>query len=156
MDKIETEDTSVWIFQANPNVYDLINALSDSNLNIQRWQVNQNRDKIKKGDIALMWMSGKEGGIYAVGEIISNPAFLPDYPESDKYWINDNKKAANLLRVDINIKIKLIYNPIFRSYLRNIKELENLSILKYSQATNFPVTKEEWKVIKQIVVSHDT
>jgi hypothetical protein len=146
-----SEDNNVWIFQAKPGIYDILNALSNPKLDIQRWQVNQNRNRIKKGDVALIWMSGKEGGIYAVGEVVTNPAFMPDSPESDKYWISEKHRADSRLRVDIRITKKLVNNPIFRDYLKGIAELQNLSILKYAQATNFPVSKEEWEIIKRTI-----
>lgn len=58
----------VWIFQTNPNRYDILNALSDLSYNKETWLVNQYQNEIKQGDIALIWMSGnKDGGIYAVG-----------------------------------------------------------------------------------------
>lgn len=76
-------NSRIWIFQANPDRYDVLNALSDSELESQCWQVNQNAEKIKKGDIALIWMSGKEAGIYAVTEVISNPMVMEDFPAEE-------------------------------------------------------------------------
>jgi hypothetical protein len=47
----------------------------------------------------------------------------------------------------------MINNPIFRSELLNIKELENLKIFKVAQGTNFPVSINEWKVIQRIIAN---
>ena len=63
----------VWIFQADPNRYNVISALSDPALGSLCWQVNQYKNLIKQGDVALIWMSGKEAGVYAVAGVTSDP-----------------------------------------------------------------------------------
>lgn len=147
--KIAEETIKVWIFQANPNRYDICNALSDETLDKNSWYVAKHKDKIKEGDMVLIWMSGKEAGIYAVAEIMSNPSLMFDTPESEKYWVNEKDRGRELIRVKIRIIKKLLNNPVFRQELRNIEGLKNLSIFKFSQGTNFPVREEEWKIIKQ-------
>lgn len=139
---------NVWIFQANPNRFDILNALADPHLKLQKWQVNQYKDEVKKGDIALLWMSGKESGIYAVTEVISDPQMMPDFPEEEKYWMNEADKGVKTLKVNIEIKNDMTNAPLFRKKIKTIPELKNLSILKFFQGTNFPVTQEEWSVIK--------
>jgi len=141
-------ENKVWIFQANPNRYDILNALLDPALDKQGWMVNQHRDEIKQGDIGLIWMSGKEAGIYAVCEVISDPSFMVDPPEEEKYWTNENDKGKSKLRVKIKIVNNLVNNPLLREELKSIRELGDLSILRFSQGTNFPVERNEWEVIK--------
>lgn len=143
-----SENERIWIFQANPGRYDILNALLDPALDKQGWMVNQYRNEIRTGDVALIWMSGKEAGLYAVAEVISNPDFFIDPPEEEKYWTNERDKGQSRLRVKIKIIKKLINNPILRNEFKSTKELSNLSILKFSQGTNFPVTKNEWEIIK--------
>ena len=46
-----------WIFQANPQRFDILNALSDNRLEEDVWLVSQHKKEIKKGDIGLIWMS---------------------------------------------------------------------------------------------------
>lgn len=138
----------VWIFQANPNRYDVLNALLDPTLDKQGWTVNQHRNEIQCGDTALIWMSGKEAGIYAVCEVISDPGFMVDSPEEEKYWTNEEDKGQSRLRVKIRIIKKLINNPLLRDELRGTAGLNSLSIIKFSQGTNFPVSQNEWEIIK--------
>lgn len=138
----------IWIFQANPNRYDILNALLDPAVDKQGWMVNQHRDEIKQGDIALIWMSGKEAGVYAVCEVVSDPGFMVDSLGEEKYWTNKEDKGISRLRVKIRIIKKLINNPILREELKSIEGLSNLSILKFSQGTNFPVSRNEWEIIK--------
>lgn len=139
------------MFQANPNRYDVLNALSDPEIQQHHWQVNQHKRKIKKGDIALIWMSGKEAGIYAVAEIASDPSIMGDPPGAEKYWMSSDDKGVKRLRVHlINIAV-LINNPIYRHEFKEIGQLKDLSILKVAQGTNFPVTLDEWSVIKELI-----
>jgi hypothetical protein len=141
----------VWIFQANPQRFDILNALNDEKINKDVWLVNQHKKEIRQGDIGLIWMSGKEAGIYAAVDIISNPEFLIDSPDSSKYWASDDDKQQTKLRVKYKYKIKFPDRPIYKQELKNIPELSHLSILNFFQGTNFPVTDEEWKIMSALI-----
>jgi len=151
--KLQIDDTlvNIWIFQANPNRYDILNALSDPAVQQYHWQVNQNKREIKKGDIALIWMSGKEAGIYAVAEIASDPSIMVEPSSEQKYWMSSDDKGDKRLRVELINKAILINNPVYRHALKEIEQLKNLSILRVAQGTNFPVTLDEWSVIKNLI-----
>ncbi len=139
----------VWIFQANPNRYDILNALADDEIGQEKhWLVNQYKNEIYIGDIGLIWLSGREGGIYAVTEIVSNSEFLIAPEKEEKYWIDSNDKNKKRLRVKMELKINLLNSPITKEDLRKTAGLENLSIFRQSQGTNFKVTENEWKIIK--------
>ena len=142
---------NTWIFQADPKRYDILNALSDPEVQRHNWQVNQQKTKIKKGDIALIWVSGKEAGIYAIAEIITNPAITGEPPAEDKYWIGNENRGQKRLRVELINKFVLINRPVFRHELRAIEALKNMSILRVAQGTNFPVTPSEWNIIKELI-----
>jgi hypothetical protein len=150
------EADRVWIFQANPTRYDILNALSDEGIGaIKHWLVNQYKNEIAKGDIGLIWLSGSEGGIYALTEIISNPQFLYDTEEESKYWIGSNDKGRNKLRVKMRVLKNMINKPIYKCELRETTGLENLSIFRQSQGTNFPITNDEWEIIKKKIIRNN-
>ncbi len=141
---------NVWIFQANPNRYDILNALSDDDFGKNMWLVSQHKSEIKKSDLALIWMSGSDAGIYAIAEILSNPMFMIDDPKQAKYWAEEEDRGKRRLRVEIKIVMELMNRPLLRREIREIEGLKNLSILKFSQGTNFPVTAAEWHSLKEI------
>jgi len=149
--KMEIEaDTSkrrVWIFQANPQRYDILNALADEKLVEDTWEVNRYRDLICAGNLGLIWMSGKEGGIYAVADVVSIPQMLLDSEQSTKYWVSESDKRQMMLRVKIRYKLKLINNPIFKQELKNIAELKDMEIFRRPIGTNFKVNNLEWQAI---------
>ena len=68
------------IFQANPQRYDIIKALDDSEVaNYEvHWEVNQYKPEISKEHIGIIWISGKEAGIYAITQILTNPELLEE------------------------------------------------------------------------------
>lgn len=143
----ETGQRRVWIFQANPQRYDVLNALADESLNDDVWLVSRYQNEIHTGHIGLIWMSGKESGIYAVVDVTSNPQMLLDSEQSTKYWVSESDKRQMMLRVKIRYKLKLINNPIFKQELKNIPELDEMEIFRRPIGTNFKVTNNEWQAI---------
>jgi len=145
------EKSKVWIFQTKPQRYDILNAIADKELEEDVWEVNRYKNQIHAGDICLIWMSGKEGGIYAVGEITSNPEFMVESPTSAKYWRYDSDRSQKWLRVKYKYKLKLVNNPIMREELKSIPKLQNMEIFVQPQGTNFRVTSDEWEIILDLL-----
>jgi hypothetical protein len=141
----------IWIFQANPQRYDVMNALADDNLKEDTWLVSRYKNEIRSGHVGLIWMSGKESGIYAVVDIISNPEMMYDSEESTKYWVNESDKRQMMLRVKLAYKLKLLNNPILREELKNVLELQDMDIFRFAQGTNFRVTNNEWQAIVSLL-----
>ena len=141
----------VWIFQANPERYDVLNALSDETLQEDVWLVTRYKDQIRSGDVGLIWMSGKEGGIYAVIDVISYPQKMYDPEQSAKYWVEETDKRQFRRRVKIRYKLKLTNNPIMREELKNLPELGKMEIFVNARGTNFKVTNDEWQVILNLL-----
>jgi len=151
------ETERVWIFQANPNRYDILNALSDDEIGSEiHWLINQHKNEIAKGQLGLIWLSGSEGGIYALTEIISNPQFMSEPAEEEKYWIDSTDKGKEKLRVKMKVLQNMVNKPIYKNELRNTAGLENISIFRQSQGTNFPLTNDEWRLVKEKIFNHNT
>ena len=149
--KISSTD-KVWLFQANPQHYDIMNALADDRLNNKiHWLVNQHKNEIKKGHLGIIWLSGKETGIYVVTEILTDPQIIKEPESEKKYWANSSDKDDNKLRVKMKIINNLLKNPILKEVIKKTKGLENLSILRYCQGTNFPVEINEWNKIAKLI-----
>ena len=143
------ESEKVWIFQANPNRYDILNALSDKGIGPEiHWLVNQHKNEISKGHLGLIWLSGKESGIYAVTEIISDPQLMREPIAEEKYWIDAIDKDSKKIRVKMKIIKNLVNNPVNKNTIKETSGLEKMSIFRYSQGTNFPVTPNEWNLLR--------
>jgi predicted nuclease of restriction endonuclease-like (RecB) superfamily len=141
----------VWIFQANPQRYDVLGALADETLDEDMWLVSRYKNEICAGDIGLIWMSGKEGGIYSVVDVLSNPQMMYDSEQSTKYWESESDKRQMMLRIKYRHRLKLINNPITRQELKNIPQLRNMEIFRRPIGTNFRVTNDEWEIILGLI-----
>src|ERR1019366_5781363 len=62
---------NVWLFQANPKIYDIDRALSE--LSEVDWVVRQYRNDIHAGDRVYIWRSGPEAGVIATAEVLAEP-----------------------------------------------------------------------------------
>lgn len=143
---------NIWIFQANPQRYDILNALADEEVvSNMCWSVNQHKNDISKGDIGMIWLSGKEAGIYAIAEIISDPQFMEESDAEKKYWIDLADDEGKKLRIKMKIERNLLNNPLSKETIRNTEVLQNLSILRLPRGTNFKVTPNEWNKIKELI-----
>lgn len=149
--KIPSTD-KIWLFQANPQRYDIMNALADDSFNNEiHWLVNQHKKEIKKGHLGIIWLSGKEAGIYVITEILTDPAILKEPKSEKQYWVDSKDKDDGKLRVKMKIINNPLNNPISKDLIKKTKGLEDLSILRYYQGTNFPVKINEWIKISELI-----
>ena len=147
--------SNTWIFQANPQKYDIMNALADDKLEgIIHWAVRQHKQDISQGDRGIIWLSGKKAGIYAITEILTDPELLSESESEKKYWIDDTDEKGKITRVKMRIVINLRNSPITKETIRNILGLQEMSILKAPRGTNFEVKPNEWILIEKIL--HET
>jgi len=147
--KIEIQNTNLillpnyWIFQASPDRYDLLNSIKSNTLNT--WTVNQNTKKIKPNDKLILWLTGKNGGCFGLGEVISEVKSF-NSKQVDSNWINE-PNIKNF--VEIRITQKLIETPI------QIEELKKDNVFNDfkagSQGTNLTATKEQYEMILNII-----
>lgn len=142
--KWNNDQTNVnyWIFQGNPNIYNVVAALNDNMLTT--WNVKAHEDKIKIGDKLILWVTGKDQGCYALGEIVSD--VFDGLVEEDqvKYYAQQNKNAFSK-QVKIKITKNLSNNPIKREVIQNINELKEMKV--GNQGTNFSATEEEYETM---------
>ena len=145
---------NIWIFQANPQRYDIMNALADEEIgNDMHWLVNQHKKDIAKGHIGMIWLSGREAGIYAIAEIVTDPQFMEEPDAEKKYWTDSVDKEGEKLRVKMKIVKNMLNKPLTKESIRNTDGLQNLSILRLPRGTNFKVTSDEWNRIKELIDS---
>jgi hypothetical protein len=154
--KIDSEkglsQRKTWVFQGNSERYRVYSSLLDENVKEAAWLVSRYRDEIRAGDIGLIWKAGQCSGIYAVGDVISNPQMMYDLEESRKYWKYESHRNQKLLRVVIRYKLRLrLTNALLKTELRKIPELRNMEIFKRAIGTNFRVTPEEWQIILNLL-----
>lgn len=142
----------VWIFQANPQRYDIINALADDEIGEEmHWLVNQHKKEINKGDIGILWLSGKEAGIYAITEILTNPTIMGEPDAEKKYWTDSEDKEGEKLRVKMRIIKNMLNSPLTKEKIKLANGLQYMSIFLNPRGTNFPVKSDEWNIIRDLI-----
>jgi hypothetical protein len=63
----------VWIFQANPQLFDLLDFLTEPSTQpgtVNSWLLRRHADDVSDGDTVLLWTAGENAGIYATGTIV--------------------------------------------------------------------------------------
>jgi predicted RNA-binding protein with PUA-like domain len=138
-----------WIFQANPDLYDIDTALR--NFSHMPWLVNQNQDKIHAADRVLLWKSGTEAGILGLATVLSDPDDIEATAEELKY-ARDQRFSGRQRRVPLSID-RVLDVPISRDSIKADSRLENLTILKAPQGTNFALTSEQAAILIDMVES---
>ena len=147
---------NIWIFQGKPEIYDIYNALKDEEvIKGFHWKVSRYKNAISEGNIGLIWLSGKEAGIYAITEIITNPGYYFETEAEKKYWIDITGNEGEQYGVKMKL-LQLIEPPILKDLIKT-NGLKNLSILRQPFAgTNFKVTIDEWNRIKELIKNNGT
>jgi len=144
-----------WIFQTNPKIFRIHDWWRDyPNLLEMTWAVRQYQKNIRKGQQGIIWVAGKDGGIFATVETLTNPSksFGLD-PGEQEYWIERNEllKAKEYPRIKLRYVDRLFSDPIIREYCINDPILKDMWIFKQSQGTNFPLSKKHMDRIQKII-----
>lgn len=142
------EKINYWVFQGNPNIYDIVSSLNDKKLST--WSVKAHQDKMQIGDKIILWVTGKDQGCYALAEVTSEVYEGKDEEEEMKYYkeISENEISK---RVKIKVTHNLAHNPITKEQIDNVPELADLKV--GNQGTNFSATEEQYETILDIVNS---
>jgi MoxR-like ATPase len=141
-----------WIFQANPDIYDLSGALDE--LSEINWTVRQHADDIHAGDKVFLWESGPNAGVLAKAEVLTEPATLSEDEREKKFYVDEEKFEETSPRV--RLRIELVFpDRIRRETLQGHPVLSSLSILRAPQGTNFPVTPEQAMALEELIPEID-
>jgi len=141
----ESNDVNYWIFQANPEYFDVIGALRDKAL--KTWNINAHKQKIKTGDKVILWVTGEKSGCYALCEVTSWVEEGIVNPEELKYYVKqpDNQYGS---QVSIKIEENIYNNYVPKDKLLELPEFQNFKA--GNRGTNFEATKEQYEVIKSL------
>lgn len=151
-------ESRYWLFQANPDIWDLEANLKDvkgqyelayelagenDDVTVEGdWSVTRFGDQMQIGDDVVLWSSGSRAGIYGFGTI-SSALF-----ERQSEGFTSSSVAGEGTEPAIHFAYESILGePILRTDLLEHPILRNLSVIRGPQGTNFKVTPEEWNAI---------
>jgi hypothetical protein len=144
----------IWIFQANPKLYRILEALQK--LDRMQFLTNRYKDRIQVGDIVLLWMSGNHAGIYAQARIAEGVEERISDGDDAAFWADPSSGPTTKPRVVLAIEKRFLGNPLLRSTIAATEGLENLMILRQPNGTNFPVDDETWELLRPLLPTEET
>ena len=142
-----------WIFQGNPEVFDIEGYLAASS-GLITWTVARYADQISPGDSVYIWRSqgqdAAQAGILAEGTITEYPRVQKDDALSADFW-----KKAPALEEAVRVKIRLNRiaskkEVLKREWMKDDSVLRNMLIMKQAAGTTFPVDEQESKRLQQL------
>jgi hypothetical protein len=140
----------VWIFQANPKRYDLLDFLARPSTQpgiVDDWTLRQHAQDVSDGDTVLLWTAGDQAGIYGIGTVVGE-SFMR--PRQD--WEPEDAPPESLT-IHYRLDRILVDHPVSRRDLVNDPILKDLSVIRQPQGTNFPVTEQQWEALRPLLES---
>ena len=141
-----------WIFQGNPEVFDIEGYLAASS-GLITWTVARYTDRIASGDTVYIWQSqGQEAGragILGEGTIAENPKVQEDDALSVAFWKQTPESGAMRVKIRLN-RVATKRQVLKRDWMKDDSVLRNLLIMRQAAGTNFPVEEPEAKRLGQL------
>lgn len=150
----DVKEPRVWIFQANPKFYRILEALQ--HLDRMQFLTNRYKDRIQVGDIVLLWMSGNHAGIYAQARVLEGVAERKSDGDDAAFWADPSSAANTKPRVVLAIEKRFLGNPLLKTTIAATEGLGNLMILRQPNGTNFPVDVDAWELLRPLLPTQET
>jgi len=132
----EKRSVGFWIFQANPQIYDIDGALG--HLSSLTWTVRDQAEHAAVGDKVFIWRSGREAGIVGIATITDAAAEI-ELPDAEAaYALDRDRLLGPKLRVRLQID-RTITPPLLRTTIAAEPRLKDLMILRFANYGTFPV-----------------
>lgn len=123
-----------WIFQANPQLYDIDTALTK--LDVIHWKVPQHAGEMRPGDKAVIWRSGSDAGIVAIGVVLERPRVMSALPEEERYWTGGEGDVRGETRVPIRLTA---VDFVGKARVKELPSLARHQIVVAPMGTVFPL-----------------
>jgi hypothetical protein len=129
-----------WIFQCNPDRYDIEGALRQ--LNTIRWRVPQHTGEIMPGDPVVLWRSGNQVGIVGIGRIVEPPHEAAVDDEEQPFDRGDGQEVTT------RATVRVAPTPfVDKRTVAAIAEMGNHQIVTAPMGTVFPIDEEQWSAL---------
>ncbi len=137
-----------WLFQANPKVFRLKEALASEALS--SFAVKAHQQNISQGDKIILWQTGKRQGVYALATATSAVDFFDIVPSERPFF---QVVPPRTKRVQLQIEYNLWNKPITKELLPDGKPFERF----YAglPKTNYQATQEQYEAILNLIQQLD-
>lgn len=150
----DAQEPRVWIFQANPKFYRILEALQS--LDRMQFLASRYKERIRVGDDVLIWMSGNHAGIYAQARVVEAVQERSSDGDDASFWTDPGAGATAKPRVVLAIERRFLANPVLRATISATDGLDSMLILRQPNGTNFPVGADEWQCLRQLLPIEET
>ena len=131
------KQTNYWMVKQEPEAYSWSDFVRDGKTDwtgVRNYQARNNLREMKTGDSVLFYHSGKEKAVVGVAEV--QRAAYPDPTADDGQWIAVDLKP-----------VKPLDTPVQLAAIRYDKRLSGLPLIRQSQLSVMPLTKDEFDAI---------
>jgi predicted RNA-binding protein with PUA-like domain len=128
---------SYWMVKQEPETYswdDFVNDGGTDWTGVRNYQARNNLRAMKSGERVLFYHSGKDKAVVGVAEV-AKPAYA-DPTADDEQWVAVDLKP-----------VKRLKNPVPLAAIRYDKRLSDLPLIRQSQLSVMPLTKDEFDTI---------
>ncbi len=101
---------------------------------VRNYQARNNLREMTTGERVLFYHSGKDKAVVGLAEVVKSA--YPDPTADDQQWVAVDLKP-----------IKALKNPVRLAAIRYDKRLSQLPLIRQSQLSVMPLTKDEFDVI---------
>ena len=144
-----------WIFQGNPEIYDL-EAYLESYPELIYWRTPKYAGRIAVGDRAYIWRSGASAGAIAVGTVVEAPATIEalQYPDAlgNEFWLSGIPEQNGLhtgIRIE-EVRVSTKEGMVSRADAKASDVLSGSLIVTTPSGTVFPLTVLEDRELERL------
>jgi predicted RNA-binding protein with PUA-like domain len=129
--------SSYWMVKQEPETYSWSDLVKDGRTDwsgVRNYQARNNLREMKTGDSVLFYHSGKDKTVVGLAEVVKSA--YPDPTAGDPQWVAVDLKPVKPLATAVPL-----------AAIRYDKRLSQLPLIRQSQLSVMPLTKEEFDVI---------
>ena len=129
--------SNYWMVKQEPETYSWDDFVADGKTDwsgVRNYQARNNLRQMTAGECVLFYHSGKDKAVVGLAEVVK-PAY-PDPTANDEQWVAVDLKPLRQLK-----------NPVPLAAIRYDKRLSQLPLIRQSQLSVMPLTKDEFDVI---------
>ena len=126
-----------WMVKQEPETYSWDDFVNDGKTDwsgVRNYQARNNLREMKTGERVLFYHSGKDKAVVGIAEVVKSA--YPDPTADDEQWVAVDLKP-----------IKPLKNPVPLAAIRYDKRLAELPLIRQSQLSVMPLTKDEFDII---------
>ena len=131
-----------WLMKSEPDVWS-IDQQKKAGLKgapwdgVRNYQAAKNLKSMKKGDLCFFYHSNIGKEIVGIVEVIKEA------------YLDKTDKTGRFVAVTVQFKKKLA-NAVTLENIKNIKELNHLSLIKQSRLSVMPIDSKSWKILNNM------